>query len=286
MNRLYFYHCAGLVAALILLGGCGGQNVGPIPAAKVETQARHAKASSGDLLYVADGGTNYSGAYVLVYTYPQGKHVATLTGYHRLAGECSDSQGNVFVVAPGEESSNPSTIYEFAHGGSQPIATLTESGIAYGCAVDPTTGNLAVANYTDAANPNKGSGDVAIFSGAMGSATMYYGSELAAFFYCGFDDAGNLYLSQETANGNGLAVLRVGSGSLQTLKLKTTLFDAYAFEPSVQWDGSEMTVSSTLKQGPPDGNSGPVQVYQLSISGNTATVIGSTILNAKPQRHR
>jgi hypothetical protein len=55
-------------------------------------------------------------------------------------GACADANGDVFIV-------ESLSINEYAHGGTQPIATLSDpSGYGFGCAVDPTTGNLAVVN--------------------------------------------------------------------------------------------------------------------------------------------
>lgn len=280
----------GIGAAIAILAGCAGQAgvpSGGTPSGRVPPVRR--AASSQDLLYVDDSGVDYSRSYVLGFTYPQGKHVATLTGFHRLAGECSDAGGDVFVVAPGEESSNPTTVYEFAHGGSTPIATLSEPGLGLGCAIDPTTGNLAVANPYDGSNPyTKGYGDVAIFAGAQGNPTMYYSSQFPAFYYCGYDDEGDLYLSVSSgSDGYELASLAAGSSSsIEPVNVNTPLYGGYAFAPSVQWDGKHMTVSSTLKEGREERESSPINVYRLSISGSTATVIGTTKLSAPQNRHR
>jgi hypothetical protein len=44
-------------------------------------------------------------------------------------GECSDSAGDVFVAAYANSSMNSSTIYEYAHGGTSPVATLSDSSL-------------------------------------------------------------------------------------------------------------------------------------------------------------
>jgi hypothetical protein len=282
MHRHSFPTASGI--ALLLLAGCGGgssavpQSVSSVP----HSQVKHVKASKGDLLYVTDGGAGLTGR-ILVYTFPEGTHVSTLEGYAGIQGACSDSQGDVFVVAPAFDYYDGSTIVELSHGGSQPIATLTESGQGYGCASDPTTGALAVANYFDHADPyNQESGDVAVFENATGNAKMYYPSSPTAFLNCGYDNDGNLYLSDEFPSGSreafGLVVLLARSSSLQTIKLSKTLFGDNSFFPSVQWDGSEMTISSLSAH---NGLSGPVKIYQLSLSGTNASVIGTTTLKAK-----
>jgi hypothetical protein len=278
-------------AVIFTLVACSGSGTGAVPVgAMAQPYAHRDSGTDGDLLYVTDSGADYSGAYVQVYTYPQGKHVATLTGFRRLLGECSDANGDVFVVAPGFQYSDPTKIYEYAHGGSQPIATLSESGEGYSCAADPTTGNLAVANYADVANPYmSGRGDVAIFAGAQGNPEMHYSSTLNSFWYCGYDDKGNLYLSGRIIGGYGyeLASLRAGtSGSVETVNMNISLHSAPYLAPSVQWDGSNVTVSSTRQQIEFGETSGLVTVYRLKISGGNATVIGTTKLDATPERHR
>jgi hypothetical protein len=56
------------------------------------------------------------------------------------------------------------------------------------------------------------------------------------------------------------------------------------FSPSVQWDGHYVTISSVSAS--IRDNDGDIFVYQLSISGNRAKVVGTTKLIAlKPNRH-
>ncbi len=173
------YALTGCVATA-MLGGCGGSQR-PIgaPGAMPQTSAlaTHAtrggswmlpEAKSEDLLYIAAGLVD--GA-VYVYTYPRGRFVGTLTGFAEPFGECTDSAGDVFIVAfSNTSSSSSSTIYEYAHGGTTPIAMLSDPSAGVACAIDPVSGNLAV------------SGDgVAIYQHATGSPTMYYSSQYKIF---------------------------------------------------------------------------------------------------------
>src|SRR5579883_651707 len=129
------------------------------------------QSSASDLIYVS---SFYSGE-VDVYTYPEGKFVGASTGLWQPAGECVDKSGDVFVVTQGSPSSEASNIYEYAHGGSVPIAVLSDPGYAVGCAVDPASGNLAVANPDDTSNPYyHDQGDVAVYARAQGQPKMYY----------------------------------------------------------------------------------------------------------------
>src|SRR5262249_47577682 len=139
-----------------ILAGCGGSQP-PIaaPGAMPQTSAiaTHAagrkswilpEAKKRKLLYVADAQT----ADVYVYEYPNGKLVGTLTGFQEAQGECADAKGDVFITVPSPYSAS-SEILEYAHGGTEPIATFSDPGYGeepWSCAVDPTTGNLAVTN--------------------------------------------------------------------------------------------------------------------------------------------
>jgi hypothetical protein len=89
-----------------------------------------------NLLYISDVGTND----VYVYESLSLKLAGTLTGFSEPQGECSDAAGNVWIT-----NTNMSQIIEYAHGGTTPIATLSDPyEFPVGCAVDPRSGNLAV----------------------------------------------------------------------------------------------------------------------------------------------
>jgi hypothetical protein len=252
------------ICGAIILSGCvsqatttasGPRDAMPSLAERAAGSWMESKASSRDLLYIAAGPVN--GA-IYVYTYPKGRYVGTLTGFLEPFGECSDSAGDVFVVAYANSSMNSSTIYEYAHGGTTPIATLSDPNVAFGCAFDPTTGNLAASG-----------GGVAIYQHAMGNPTMY--SSNFAFHYCGYDDKGNLYLSaagDRSYNEAQLIRLARGSSEFEQINLNEPLYK-YTLWPSVQWDGKHMTVSS-------NPNRKPLLIYRLHISGSSATVVGTT----------
>lgn len=172
-----------------MLTGCGGSQptIGaPGEASRIATHADPGEswmlpeAKSQDLLYVVRG--SLGGA--SVYTYPKGKPVGNITGISAPNGICTDVAGNVFVVG-----TNSQQIYEYAHGGSTPIATLDDSGnYPQGCAVDPSSGTLAVAGgFPTTAN-------VAIYKNASGTPMIYATPEAGTFIYCTYDDNGNLFM--------------------------------------------------------------------------------------------
>ena len=272
------YALTGCVATA-MLGGCGGSQR-PIgaPGAMPQTSAlaTHAtrggswmlpEAKSEDLLYIAAGLVD--GA-VYVYTYPRGRFVGTLTGFAEPFGECTDSAGDVFIVAfSNTSSSSSSTIYEYAHGGTTPIAMLSDPSAGVACAIDPVSGNLAV------------SGDgVAIYQHATGSPTMYYSSQYKIFRSCGYDNRGNLYLlSGSNLYRQQVVLLRLSraSSDFEQISLNAKLYTNTLW-PSVQWDGKHMTVTSN-----PDRK--PLLIYRLHISGSAATIVGTTEVSSSKNNY-
>ena len=264
----------GICATAAMLAGCGGSQP-PIGAPSAMSQS-HAiathdrggswmlpEAKAGDLLYVSNNALGTVNAY----TYPEGHLVGSLTGFITPFGECTDAAGDVFIVAYSDSSKKASTIYEYAHGGTAPIATLSDPTVAFGCAIDPATGNLAASG-----------GGVAIFTHATGTPMMYYSSQFT-FFYCGYDNRGNLYLSawnDQQENQALLVRLATASHSFEQITLDATLYMDVGFEfwPSVQWDGKHMAVSSGPERR-------PASIYRLRISGSTATVAGTTNLSTQ-----
>jgi hypothetical protein len=218
------------------------------PAAKKET-----------LVYLSDSGADE----VLTYSYPAGKPVGKLTHLGNPTGVCSDAGGNVWVV-------NASTlkIVEYAHGGTKPVATLTESSTInpLGCSVDPTTGNLAVTNLGNYKTP----GSLAIFTDAKGSAKNYQASSLAYPYFCGFDDEGNVFVDGvNSAYEFVLFELPSGSGKLQAI----TLSGSVGFPGGVAWDGEYLAIGDQYYQ-----SKNASAIDQVSVSGSAGTFEGTTAL--------
>ena len=235
-------------AAASILGACAGSPQIGAPAALPQTRAEtHAKswmsreASSDELLYYADG---IESVYVL--SYPAGKLVGTLTGFDEPVGVCSDANGNVFVTTVRTEA-----VYEYAHGGTQLLAKLGDYGYyPMGCAVDPVTGNLAVANTKD---QNGNPGNVAIYAGATGKPTNYTAPGFFTYDWCTYDNAGNLYV-----NGGALAEMPYGSQTFNDVSLGVS-------GEGIRWDGQYVAmVNPTAKE-----------VYRIAVSGSTGTVVGT-----------
>jgi|GEM_PF-309121 hypothetical protein len=282
--------------AATLLVGCGGSQPpigapGAVPQSRaIATHAERGRswilpeARRGALLYISNASLN-----VYVYSYPRGQHVGTLSVSYEPHGECVDASGDIFIPANSTSSQNPGIVYEYAHGGTNPIATLNDPGLPLGCSVDPTTGNLAVSNTYDTSNPyNAQNGSIAIYAAAQGQPTMYYSSQFGMGL-CGYDDKGTLYLTGGTGNTRQVQLLRLrkGSGSFELIRVNKKIYYGLFLAPSVQWDGQYMTVSSVLKRSAYFGQKGrgTVFVYRLAISGSSATVIGITKLVSNRNIH-
>ena len=269
-------------AAVIALAGCGGSQLPigapaaaqqsvrqslPFPAASRAAIARlpaRRLSSNGDLVYLTTARA------VIIVSYPQGQIVGSIPWYSQSSYICSDpNDGNVFIP-------EGDTIYEYAHGGTSPIATL--SGLAgynvAGCSVDPTTGNLAVA--TTLINGSSAKGAVLVYPGAKGAPTSYTDKKLHLFDYPAYDDAGNLFVTSDTrAGGFRIAELPVGKGQFRHI----TLPGDFIFLDKIQWYGGYLTFERD------DVSGGGSVIDQVQISGRTATVVNSVPLLRATNRY-
>jgi hypothetical protein len=207
------------------------------------------EAKSEDLLYVSD-----DSGFIYVFSYPEGKLVGTLAGAYGPSGLCSDKAGHVFVA-----NTQDANILEYAHGGKNPIATLADPGYyPNGCAVDPTTGNLAVANY---ASTLIGPGSVSVYSNGRPPVT-YTDPVFNEYLFCGYDDKGNLYVDGVNAGTTQteLAKLPSGKTSFTNIRLKQRI----GFPGAVQWDGTYVAIEDATTN----------IVYRLKVSGSAGAVVG------------
>jgi hypothetical protein len=102
----------------------------------------------------------------------------------------------------------------------------------------------------------------AIFPDATGTPTTYESHIVS--YYCGYDNAGNLFVSGLNGHLAGLSELPVGESTFSVLSINGS-FDGFG---QVQWDGKYVTVEGR--------NTGDIKVSRLQISGSTATVVGET----------
>jgi YD repeat-containing protein len=217
-------------------------------------------AKNDDLLYVTDAGEYF----VAVYKYPQGTLVGSLqSAYGSPTGLCVDKSGDIFITEYDDDE-----VLEYAHGGSEPIASFTNLGYPFGCSIDPTTGTLAVA---DEMSPSQGYGYVSIFTNAQGNPTTYTDwPALGHPYWCSYDDHGNLFVDGEDQDDKyevNLAELPKGSASLTNISVG---FDMDYPPEGLQWDGQYETIGNAL--------SIPVVIDRFKVSGSAASIVGSTTL--------
>jgi hypothetical protein len=229
------------------------------PAApSVDTAPRtEVKAASGPVLYVSAHFTS-GGGEVYMLSYPQGQLLGTLTGVSRPPLDlCADKAGNVWVTTIRLGRYAP--LYEFAHGATTPTKMLNDPGDPGSCSVDPTTGDVAVANY-DNPYSGRGAGNVAIFHKGRPPAKIYTDKDIQSFGSCSYDDRGGLLVAAEdNLDQNVLAALAPGGKSFSELTLDKTLSTL----GPVQWDGRYFAV----------GYRSPRTVFQVAVSGSAAKVV-------------
>lgn len=256
MTRL-FYSAAGLFAIAIMIAGCGGPQSPPLNAASTAASGKHTQswidpaAKKQSLLYLSSVLTND----VYVYSYKTQQLVGTLTGFSTPYGLCADKAGNVWIVNDGAQQ-----VVEYAHGGTSSIATLSDPGeYPEGCAVDPTTGNLAVTNFYS----TSGAGSVSIYAGAQGSPQIYSDPSMENYRFCGYDSRGNLFVDGvNSSSGFVLAELPAGGSSFTNVNFTQKI----EWPGGVQWDGKHIAV----------GDTDTGTIYRTNAKGKIA---GSTLLS-------
>ncbi|MGA8535407.1 MAG: hypothetical protein WB615_14965, partial [Candidatus Tumulicola sp.] len=254
-----------------LLAGCGGNGSALPQSASVPGAASAATHRSGTaaserrswmapdaknigLLYVADLGTGN----VNVYSYPGGRLKGVLTGFSAVHHECVDAAGNVFIANGGKNE-----LDEYAHGGTSPIKIYHEPGFTHGCAVDPTTGNLAVLHDP----PSSGFGGISLYKHAKGKATEYTTPNVFRVYFIGYDAKGDLFVDGTDMHvAFEFAQMPAASQTFEAV----TLNQSINLPGAIQWDGTHLAVGDQVSIG------GPSKINEFSINGTTGTLVGTT----------
>jgi hypothetical protein len=158
-------------------------------------------------------------------------------------------------------------VFEYAHGGTTRLKTL-HPGLAFGCSIDPMTGNLAVADGATGPTGRGTAGNLAIYTRARGKPKCYRDSAFHFYYFCGYDSQGNLFIDGDaTAEPYSVvfAELPRGGSKLETITLNHSL----GYAGGVQWDGAHVAITD------PRANA----VYQFAINGSQAALVGTTPLN-------
>jgi hypothetical protein len=281
----------GISAAAAMLAGCGGSQapiraLGALPQSPAIPKMRAASSSSHvpgahehfiEALFYAFGDGKLAIFNVSVGARPKLRTLVS-TPYAHLHGACSDSSGHVFVTQSGTSSSGE--VIEFAHGGTSAVATLSDTGTAMACAYDRSTGNLAVANSYDADAPGGPGSDIAVYTGETGTPTLY-ADPLGTIPSCTYDLSGNLFIGGLRSHGYFVLVeLPRGSSVVKAITIDGKIGGEYRRE-DVQWhDGTLFTTSVDSR---PDHGT---HVFVMSISGSTATVVGTIKLHTVNPREK
>lgn len=252
------------LAAIVAGGGCGGSLAqGGLSAPQA---ARVASGTGGDLLYVAHAhgeGTRATG-FVTIYSFPQGQKIATIAGIGFPSGVCADGSGNVWVLAVLQSVWNA---YEYAHGATTPIARIRirNPNVAAGCAVDPTSGDLAI--FTGVKGQGVRRPLVEVWRGARRGEPVRYPLTFTPIAGA-YDASGNLFVDGYLGGNQqfDFAELAKGSNAFAMVKINKHT----EFPGGVVWDGGYITVETGGL-----ARRRPV-VLRLTVSGNHATVAGIT----------
>ncbi len=253
---------SGFCMAVALLAGCGGSSNAPGVTPQNQAIMPHTgaarswmlpEAKGADLLYLSGFEMND----VYVYTYPKLKLVGTLTGFDGPAWPCSDENGNVWIP-----NYNAANIVEYAHGGTNPITTLSDPNLfPQNCSVDPTTGNLAVVGYAGGMS----SGGIAVYPRAQGSPKIYP-VDFAITSFCSYDANGNLFVDGFGYNEQppfAFGVIPKGGSAFKAITLHPTPYQPF----NVQWDGKYVATGDAAS------------IYRFAIHGTKAVKRGTLHLN-------
>ena len=134
---------------------------------------------------------------------------------------------------------------------------------------DPTTGNLAVTNeYSRNSSP----GSVAIYKNARGKPQLYRDSNFYYMFFCGYDNAGNLFVNGQPAPSGGFAFAELPARAGETERCQPQC--EYRF-PGRRSVGRKLLLAV--------GDQISSTIYRFAIAGKVGTEVGSTQLGGTKQ---
>ncbi|HEY3675819.1 MAG TPA: hypothetical protein VGK84_07470 [Candidatus Tumulicola sp.] len=187
------------------IGPASSQVTAPNRIASAEGVSREAASS-----YIY---TSTKGAGVALYAYPQLSQLGSVSDSNA-AAMCTDKHGNVYVAESGA-----SKLTEYAAGTLAVMRTLDDLNYTpVSCAIDPISGDLAVANSKGMDDGKPKPGSIAIFKKASGSPKIYKDKSIDSFAYCGYDLSGDFYADGIATDGSVVLAKLLGQ-SLQGLPI-------------------------------------------------------------------
>ena len=137
------------------------------------------------------------------------------------------------------------------------------AALPFACAVDPTTGNLALTDINGQSNI----GGVLVYAKAQGTPHVYSDPTLVVAYFCAYDASGNLFVDGLDQNyAFVLLELPVGSTTFETITVGGTI----EFPGGIAWDGQYLAVGDQAYDG---GRTSAID--DLSLSGTTATIVAT-----------
>lgn len=269
-----FLAVAFSIATAAAFSGCGPGSTPGAPGVPVTAAGTSATAGTSwvspeagrqpNLLYVS----NYDDSKVRIYSYDNGIGGQLVGSLHvaRPGGLCTDHAGNVYVPSYLDRAT-----YEYAHGGTTPIRTISQAGgNPYACAVDPASGAVAITDE----HPNgrfKSIGRVVVY--ANGERPKQY-KNFAQTFFVAYDNRSNLFLDASNCKSSScyggkhpqLYELSKHASTFVQLKLQGATF---AHPTGMQW------VNPTLLVTDNGTSSGTTQAYKVFVRGRNATVVAT-----------
>jgi hypothetical protein len=252
-------YALSISAVAAMVSGCSGSQTGmsgALPRTAIGglygSHAVH-PSSGQDLLYIT--GLENSATALFIYSYPQGHHAKTITGYPlmSLGGDCADDSGRAYVV-----NASGSQVLVYAHGGTSPMRILNaDANETSACSVDRNTGDLAVFGSR-----------LLIYPKAKGSPKEYSYLPYTSPVGCDYDDKGNLFVegvSEHKKIGQPWRVTlsELAKGASQLVSIAIPRIEETNSIGSDRWDGKYLAL----------GN-GAGKIYRLAISGGKAKSVG------------
>jgi len=232
--------------AAISLSACGGGAPANLPAATAYVAAA---AHAESWLYTQGIGPSGTGVYA--YRFPQGKVVRKVAGYFGPLWMCVDGKGDLFLVNLG--------IFEYRPGGSALIKTLKDRFSPGDCAVDASSGDLAVSNTS------RHGASVAIYKHAAGLPAYYTDPDLKYIRSLAFDERGDLFVDGYKKGQATFAELQRGANRFVAIDVSP----AIAQPAEIRWDGSDLAVGIARSN----------LIRRVAISNGSGHVVGTTRLD-------
>jgi hypothetical protein len=225
-----------------------------------QTRLLENEVSGQDLLYIS--GFANSAVALYIYSYPQGQHRKTITGYPlgTLGGDCADATGHVYVV---NTSGSSSQVLIYAHGGTSPVRIFSvEANGTSDCSVDRNTGDFAVLGSK-----------LMIYPKAKSPAKSYSYPPYTSPVGCDYDNKGDLFIegvSEHKKIGQPwrITLSELPKGASRLISIAIPSIEETNSIGSDRWDGKYLAL----------GN-GAGKIYRLAVSGGKAKGVGVVSLD-------